>query len=93
MNKDLLLSIIFSMFLTSLQLSVLPHRGADSEDLLSVSYNVGSYLTSCSRPLWSVQYTALTFVSFPCSKAEILQKDYSQESSQKTEELYFQASS
>lgn len=43
-----------------------PRWGADSEHPLSDSYNVGSYITSCSWPLPSVQYTALTLVNDPC---------------------------
>ena len=68
MNQDLLLSLIFSMFLTSFKVSAHLYWGTDSEHPPSVSYNVGSYMTSCSWPLWSVQYTALTFVSSPGNK-------------------------
>lgn len=85
------LSIVFTLFLTLLECSAHPLWGADSERPLFVSYNVGSYMTSCSWPFPSVQYTALTFVSSLCHKAEILHKDYSQESSQRRKELYFEA--
>lgn len=91
MNQDVFHSIIFSIFLSSSKNSAHLHKGADSEHLISVSSNGGSYTTSCSWPLPSVSYTGLTFMNEPCNKAEILHKDYSQESNQRREEMYFQA--
>lgn len=63
LTLDLFHSISFSIFLSSSENSAHLHRGADSEHLISVSYNGGSYATTCSWPLPSVSYSWMSLVT------------------------------